>query len=470
MKGMCSLKELPTRSNVTSTTSLLSTPPQLLNQSEKVTWRHWKVLLISWAGWTFDFYDLILYSFLLIPIGKELHLSNVALGYVLGSSLAATAVGGVIFGVLADKLGRKAILSWTILTYSIGTCLCGFSTGVVSLLIFRIITGIGVGGEWATGQAYIAETFPARMRGRVGALMQTGAPVGIAVAALVNLLQPDIGWRGCFFVSLVPALLVVAVRRSLHESDMWAERQRMKYAGELTRREMEMESRNKLVTLITGTYRKHFLLALVLATLDASAYWFTYSWLPIYLQAERGMGLTRSVLWILVTQAGGTIGYISFGWVADCLGRRPAYSIYGVLWAAGMLMITLFWGVVVAFPAVLLSFMFLVGIGTGMFGGYGPLFAELFPTGIRNTAMGTAFNVARGVQFLTPVIIAVVARSYGLSGGLSLAAFFALACGAWIWTFPETKGKKLHPAEMFTVPAEAPAFKNKGFGAAGGAD
>jgi len=432
----------------------ITNPHPLLSESDKAGWMHWKILLLSWAGWTFDFYDLMLYSFLLLPIGKELHLSKLALGYVLGASLAATAAGGVVFGLLADKLGRKKILSWTILTYSVGTFLCGLSSGLVSLLCFRIVTGIGVGGEWATGQAYIAETFPPRMRGRVGALMQTGAPAGIAVAALVNLLQPRIGWRGCFFVSIVPALLVIAVRKTLQESDMWAERQRMKYAGELTAHEMALEGENKLVSLLTGRYRKYFFLALILATLNLSAYWFTYSWLPTYLQEERGMSLAKSVGWMLVTQAGGLLGYLSFGWVADWLGRRPATSIYGSIWAAGVLMITVFWSTAAAVPAVLLGFMFLVGIGTGIFAGCGPLFAELFPTGLRNTAMGTAFNAGRGIQFLTPVIIAIVAAKYGLSGGLSLAAFFALACAAWIWTFPETKGKKLYAAEPPGSPAQ----------------
>jgi MFS family permease len=428
--------------------AVLNGAPRLLSDRERPGWQHYKILLLSWAGWTFDFYDLMLYSFLLIPIGKELHLSRVALSYVLGSSLTATALGGVIFGLLADKLGRKTILSWTILVYSVGSFLCGFSNSITTLLVFRIITGIGVGGEWATGQAYIAETFPPRMRGRVGALMQTGAPVGVAVAAVVaGFVQPLLGWRGCFWISVIPALLVLLIRKSLRESDMWVERQRLKFAGELSGHEMEIESKNKLISLITGPYRKFFFLALVLATLDLSAYWFTYSWLPGYLQAERHLSLTKSSLWMLVTQTGGVLGYISFGFVADWLGRRPAYSIYGGIWAAGMLMITIFWGAIVALPVVILGFMFLTGIGTGMFGGYGPLFAELFPTGLRNTAMGTAFNVGRGVQFLTPVIIAVVATRYGLSGGLSLAAFFALACGAWIWTFPETKGKKLHAAD-----------------------
>lgn len=216
-------------------------PLSLLSERDRIGWMHWKVLLLSWAGWTFDFYDLMLCSVLLTSIGAELHVSKQALGFVLGSSLVATAAGGVLFGFLADKFGRKKVLSWTILTYSVGTFLCGLSGGFVSLLCFRIITGIGVGGEWATGQAYIAETFPARLRGRMGALMQTGAPIGIAIAALVSLLQPHIGWRGCFFVSIIPAFLVVAVRKTLEESDLWAERQRMKRAGELADNEIKLE-------------------------------------------------------------------------------------------------------------------------------------------------------------------------------------------------------------------------------------
>jgi MFS family permease len=146
---------------------------------------------------------------------------------------------------------------------------------------------------------------------------------------------------------------------------------------------------------------------------------------------------------MLVTQAGGLIGYLTFGIVADSHGRRPAYSVYSCIMAIGLLMITIMWDVVVVYPVLALAFMFLVGFGTGMFSGYGPLFAELFPTSIRNTAMGSAFNLARGVQFFTPVIIALIAEKYGLGGGISLAALFALLTGAWIWTFPETKGRTL---------------------------
>jgi len=248
-------------------------------------------------------------------------------------------------------------------------------------------------------------------------------------------------------VSVLPALLVLVIRRHLPESDLWKRRQHLAKTGSLSESVLALEGRNKFLTLFTAAYRRTFLFALVLAILDMSAYWFTYSWLPGYLQSERQLSLATSAVWILVTQAGGFLGYLSFGMVADYLGRRPAYSIYGVIWAVGLTMITLFWQSVVAYPAVILAFMFLVGFGTGMFGGYRPLFAELFPTGIRNTAMGTAFNLARGVQFFTPIIIAVIARQYGLAGGISLAALFALLCGAWIWVFPETRGKRFTAEE-----------------------
>ncbi len=409
----------------------------LLSEYEKPTRRHYEILLMSWSGWVFDFYDLILYTFLLIPIGRELHFSNLMLSYVLGASLAATAAGGVVFGILSDRIGRKQVLQWTIITYSIGTVLSGLAPNFEILLIFRVITGFGVGGEWATGQTYIAETFPPRVRGRYGAFMQTGAPIGIALASIMGgFIAPVIGWRACFIISGLPALTVIAIRRRLPESDMWLERK----AGKSGK---EIGEGGRFRQLFTKKYRGLFMQSLVLTVFDMSAYWFTYSWLPGYLNQERHFSMVRSAIWLIVTQAGGFFGYLTFGFFADKFGRRPAYSVYSVAMAIGLVMITVLWGLIASYPPVILGFMFLVGFGTGMFSGYGPLFSEIFPTEIRNTAMGSAFNIARGVQFFTPVIIAVIAEKYGLSGGIFLAAFFALLTGAWIWTFPETKGRKL---------------------------
>jgi MFS family permease len=417
---------------------------RLLSEYEKPTREHYHILAMSWAGWVFDFYDLILYTFLLIPIGEELKLSNVALSYVLGASLAASAVGGVIFGILSDRYGRKSVLQWTILTYSIGTFLSGFASNLPLLIVFRIVTGLGVGGEWATGQTYVGETFPPKTRGRYGAYMQTGAPIGVALASVVGgFIAPQIGWRACFFISVLPALLVVAIRKKLPESDLWLERKRLLATGHVPPGSRELGGGARFFQLFSKPFRRLFLLALVLAIFDMSAYWFTYSWLPGYLHKEREFSMAKSAIWVLVTQTGGFLGYFTFGYIADRLGRRPAYSIYSFIMALGLVMISVFWDAIVVYSFLILGFMFLVGFGTGMFGGYGPLFSELFPTSIRNTAMGAAFNLARGIQFFTPVVIAVIARQYGLSGGITLAALFALLTGIWVWTFPETKGKKL---------------------------
>ncbi len=406
----------------------------LLNQYEKPIGVHYRILLLSWAGWIFDFYDLVLFSFLLKAIGKDLALSDFLLSFILGASLAATALGGVLFGVLSDRLGRKSALQWTILTYSLGTLFCGFAGNGWTLLAFRTIAGLGVGGEWATGQTYIGETFPPAVRGRFGAFMQTGAPLGIALASVVGgWLLPAAGWRVCFMLSFLPAMLVVLVRRHLPESDLWEKKGSSQTAP----------TQSKMLQLFSPAHRRLFLYCLILSVFEMSAYWFTYSWLPGYLTEQRHFSLPKSAQWVLVIQTGGFLGYFFFGLLADRLGRKPVFSAYALCWAGGLFMVTWFWDAIIGIPPAILFFMFLVGVGTGMFGGLGPLFAELFPTAIRNTAMGTAFNLARGVQLFTPMLIVWIARSYGLGAGISLAAFFALLAGLWIWVFPETKGRVL---------------------------
>ena len=418
-----------------------------LNESDRPTGRHYLILGMCWAGWLFDFYDLMLFSFLLVPIQQSLGLSETSLSLLLGASLAATALGGVLFGYLADRYGRRSVLTWTILVYSAGTFLCGAAGGFASLLAFRILTGLGVGGEWATGQTFVGETFPARMRARYAAVMQTGAPCGIAVAALVggfaapalaSAFGPDWGWRICFFASVLPAALVVVIRRFMPESDIWEAQQAVK----------QPRARGQFAEILAvPALRRLFLLGLVLALTDMSAYWFTYSWLPKYLYDRLSFSMAKSGAWMLVTQAGGLLGYLAFGLVADRLGRRIAYTAFSLVWATGLLAVTWFWSSIAVWPWLTLCFMFLVGVGTGNFSGYGPVFTELFPTRVRSTAMGTAFNLARGVQFFTPLVITQVAVRYGLAGGISLAAFFALFTGAWVWLLPETRGTRVTAEE-----------------------
>ncbi len=408
----------------------------LMNEQTKLTKDHYTIFGLSWAGWVFDFYDLVLFTFLISQLQSELHFSAEMLSLCLGISLFATGFGGIIFGALGDKYGRKRVLQWTIIVYSIGTLLSAFSWSFYSLVIFRFITGLGVGGEWATGQIYISETFPDDLRAKFGAFMQSGAPVGVILASIVGgVVTPAIGWRMTFLISIVPALMVIFIRRYLKESDIWIQN-KDQYVNKNIFQEFK--------ELLSKEYRKLFFISLILCIFGMSAYWYTYSWLPTYLEQERGLALLSTTFGIIIIQCGDFLGYTSFGFVAEKLGRRPAFTIYSFIMGISVSMITICWNQISAIHDLIYVFMFLTGFGTGFFGGFGALFSELFPTKIRNTAVGTVFNLARGVQFITPVIITIVAAQFDLSYGIAIAAIFAILVGIWIWVFPETKGTNIN--------------------------
>ena len=411
-----------------------------MNEQTKLTKDHYKIFALSWAGWVFDFYDLVLFTFLISQLQTSLHFSAEMLSLCLGISLFATGLGGIIFGALGDQYGRKKVLQWTIIIYSIGTLLSAFSWSFYSLVIFRFITGLGVGGEWATGQIYINETFPDNLRAKFGAFMQSGAPVGVILASLVGgLITPIIGWRMTFLISIIPALMVIFIRRYLKESDVWLQN-KDQYVNKNIFQEFK--------ELLSKEYRKIFLISLVLCIFGMSAYWYTYSWLPTYLEQERGLALVSTTFGIVLIQCGDFLGYTTFGFVAEKLGRRPAFTIYSFIMAISISMITICWNQINAVHDLVLVFMFLTGFGTGFFGGFGALFSELFPTKIRNTGVGTVFNLARGAQFVTPILITLVASYFDLSYGIAIAAIFALLVGIWIWVFPETKGTSLNELDQ----------------------
>jgi MFS family permease len=431
----CSGRVLQGADDMTSTAAT-GAPPRL-NQASRPGRTHYVILGMSWAGWLFDFYDLMLYSFLLVPIARHFGFTRTESSLVLGVSLGCTALGGVFFGRLADHAGRKAVLQWTILCYSAGVFLSGLAVDLPTLLAARILTAVGVGGEWATGQTIVSETFPAKDRGHYGALMQTGAPLGVGLAAIMgSFFAPRFGWRLTFMVSALPALLVTVIRKHMPESDVWeAQRHGPTRRGG--------RSAGGFTLLLRPPWRRLTGLALLLAALNMSAYWFTYSWLPGYLVTERHLSIVDSGLWILTIVAGELLGYGSFGWFADRLGRKPVFTAFTVVMASALLAITLFWPLIAGQPAFILLFMLLVGIGTGTWSMFGPFLSEIFPTAVRNTAVGSVFNIARGVQFFTPLIITAVARWADLSAGIALAAAFSLGAGVVVWTLPETRGREI---------------------------
>ena len=392
-----------------------------------------KIWLIALAGWVFDFYELVLFSYLLIPIGHELHLTTSQEAVLLGVVLGGSGIGGIFFGYVSDRYGRRFTMTATILLYSLGTFLTAFSTGYWTLLAFRLVTGLGVGGEWAVGHAILAESAPARMRGRASAMLQAGEPMGVGLAAVMGfLLAPLIGWRAVFLVSSGSALIALVVRRHLPESRLWMEQ-----------KDERLSPIEALVLLkryrLVGATLKGFLLGVF----KLGTYWTCYTWLPKFMQQEFHQPIGRSALWILTAQFGQFLGMLAFGYLADRYGRRLLFTAFSLLTAAALYPLAFHWQQLLAHPLLFWGTLFTLGLGSGCTAGFGALLAELFPTDIRNFAMGATYNTARGVQFFAPIVVSLFVARYGLAGGLSVPLVLAIATATWVWTLPETRGRNL---------------------------
>ena len=413
-------------------------PARLSDHDRPVAAHRW-ILAAAWGIWCTGFYSLTLLSFLLPQIQGELGATEADLATLTAVGVGMTGIGGLLFGWMSDRLGRRASMALSIAAFSLGNAACAFAPGFGWLLAARALAGLGIGGTWGAGQAMLGETFPPALRGRYGAIAQSGAPAGLGLAAIVgSFLAPHLGWRPIFLLSAAPVLVLLAWKR-LPESDLWLEHRRRLGAGELGAR----DRRPILAQLVGADLAGLFARAFILTILNMSAYWFAIVWLPRYLQKDRGLSIFGSGWWTLTFVAGSLLGYLTFGWVSDSIGRRRAFALYCAVTAAGLLMVTLFWDVLATRPAVGLACMFIAGVGTGTWSCYGPYFSEIFPTRVRGAAMSIIMNVTRGVQFVAPLVIAGVAGRWGLAGGVALAAGFAALAGLWVWVLPETVGARI---------------------------
>jgi len=354
---------------------------------------------------------------------------------VLGSiTLVASAVGGIAFGVIADRFGRTRALIGSILIYSVFTAACGFAQSIVQLAVFRIFLGLGMGGEWASGAALVSETWATEYRGKALGFMQSAWAVGYFAAALVvRLVMPVWGWRGVFFVGVLPALLTIWVQRQVSEPAIWRER-----------RAQPAVVRAGLGDIFRGPLLRLTVPVTLMNACTMFAWWGFNQWIPAYLSlpdAQGGLGFSTATMssFIMAMQVGMWFGYVSFGFISDSIGRKRAYVFYLLTAAVLMLgygmtrtpLLLLLLGPVVAFFA------------TGYFTGFGAVTAEIYPTAIRASAQGFTYNIGRLASAVAPFAVGSVAATHGFGPAFAMAAVaFVAAAGFWIW-IPETKGAAL---------------------------
>ncbi len=392
-----------------------------------------RTLLAAALGWMLDAFDVMLYSIVLATLLGEFGMTKATAGLLNTLTLIASAIGSFFFGVWADRFGRRRMLSASILTYSIFTFACGFSSSVTMLAVLRFLLGLGMGGEWNAGATLVAETWPSAWRGRALGIVQSSWAIGYALAAIVaQIVLARAGWRWVFFVGVLPALVTFWIQRSVPEPEIW-QQARTSPPGIAGKRALWSAALPRLLVL------------LAMNTFGMFAWWGLFTWIPAYLAlpiAEGGRGFTLfgfTSFLVVLNLCGMWPGYLLFGWLADTLGRKRAIVLYLACAAVS----------VAAFAAarspgwILFTASIAAFFGTGFFTGAAVAGSELFPTPIRATALGLSYNTARGISAFAPFVIGAIGQSHGLGWGFAAcgSAFGAAAIAAlWI---PETRGVEL---------------------------
>lgn len=397
-----------------------------------------RALIAASLGWLLDAFDVMLYALILTAVVKDLGLSLATGGQLASLTLGASALGGLVFGVVADKLGRTRSLSLSILLYSVFTFACGLAQNVWQLAIFRFFLGLGMGGEWASGATLVSETWPEKHRGKALGLMQSCWAIGYGAAALVvALVLPTYGWRAVFFVGIIPAIFTLWIRRNLEEPEMWT-RSRDVSIG---------KGASGVASAFKGSSAVPTKIVVTLTLMNAAtmfAWWGLNLWVPSYLSlptAQGGIGLSTTTMsmFIVAMQVGMWFGYVTFGFISDTFGRKPTYVTYLVLaaalvWAYGSTREPMFLLVLGPFVAF---------FGTGYFSGFGAVASEMFPTAIRATALGVTYNSGRLLSAAAPFVIGSLAQSQGFGLAFTITAVaFLIAAMLWIG-IPETRGRQM---------------------------
>ncbi len=424
------------------------------------SWRHgvtpyqWLVLLVAWLGWVFDSMDSTIYALVLQPALHDLlpspgggPVTSDVIGWyggiIFSIFLIGWAIGGVLFGVLADYFGRTKTLVFTILIYAVFTGLAALSQTWWELALFRFLTALGIGGEWAAGAALVAEVWPENKRAKAAGILQSAWAGGFLLAAIISLFLRDFGWRPLFVVGVVPALVALLVRLWVREPERWVKA-----------RAEEQQSGNarprKLAELFAPGLARSTLVGSGLAFVAVFGLWGATNWTPTLIRALpdlQGLGaseLTSRVSYAtMLLNVGALAGYLSFGPLADRVGRR---RVFALMCLGSLVMLPVTFLTPRTYTEVLLLLPLLGFFNNGIFSGFAIYLPELYPTRIRATGAGFCFNIGRLLASVGPFVTGYLVTTLGSFGLAVCVVAVIYLFGLLILPFaPETKGQPLPP-------------------------
>ncbi len=433
----------------------------------------WKALIAANLGWTFDGFEVFA---LILTVGVALHQLldpsqypriPAYAGAVIAITVFGWAIGGLLGGVLADYLGRKRSMTLTILAYSLLTGVSAFSWDWLSFAVFRFLVGLAIGSEWATGASIMAELWPAKARGKGGAFLQSGYPIGSILASGVWLAigtsGPD-AWRYMYLIGVLPALIVFWIRRNIPESPRWEESNRRRRAAyDLRRQGAALQGEDAALVRFTlvdvfaePAVRLRLFLTFVMSLSVTIGYWGVSTFVPSYVGSVATAAGLPAQRWAalagLVQNLGALIGFASFGFLADAFGRKPTTILF-YLMCLILTPIVYLWVQdihVLLFALVVYGF-FIQGVFS-----WTPIWLpELFPTRMRATAAGFIFNAPRLISAIAPLIAGTLIVSLGGYGKAAtiIGLFYILGLIA-VPFLPETKGKPLPEGDALLSPQE----------------
>jgi MFS family permease len=393
-----------------------------------------------WAcfgGWALDAMDVQMFSFAIPALLVAFTITNADVGLIGTATLLTSAFGGWFAGALSDRFGRVRTLQITIAWFAVFTFLCGFAQNYTQLFILRALMGLGFGGEWAAAAVLIGEVIRSEHRGKAVGTMQSGWAIGWGVAAGVatlalNFLPADIGWRVLFWTGLTPALLVFYVRRFVEEPAVFSD----------TKKNLESAGKKaNFLEIFSPDMLKTTVLTCLLSTGAQGGYYSITTWLPTFLRTERKLTVLGTGGYLAIVIVGSFIGYLVSAWLADRIGRRANFIFFAVCSIGTVLIYTQ----IPVTDSLMLLLGFPLGFfASGVFSGMGPFLTELFPTRMRGSGQGFAYNFGRGIAALNPWLVGVVSAMLPLGqsiGVFALSAYGLMVIAALL--LPETKGRVL---------------------------